>query len=89
MLEKEVNRVFVKTYELGAAISATPAYIKMRDAEEAEQQDPDVLQAARIDFQTLMKQVNQILEFAISGRIDTGDECGGSCDSCAGCAGRV
>ncbi|MDR2506183.1 MAG: YlbF family regulator [Oscillospiraceae bacterium] len=47
------------------------------------------MQAARNEFQALISQVNQILGFIVQGDTEQATaSCGGSCSSCAGCAGR-
>ena len=42
---------------------------------------------ARNAFQSLINQVNQVLQFMITGRItqEGAEECTGSCSTCAGC----
>lgn len=42
------------------------------------------LTQARAEFNGMMVQVNQILQFIVTGRMDDG-ECGGDCSSCGGC----
>jgi len=43
------------------------------------------LTAARAEFNGLIGQINQVLQFIVTGRMDDGSECTGSCDSCKGC----
>lgn len=43
------------------------------------------LTAARGEFNALIGQINQVLEFIVTGRIDDGSECSGSCATCGGC----
>lgn len=44
------------------------------------------LTAARAEFNSLIGQVNQVLQFIVTGRMDdSGSGCSGSCESCAGC----
>ena len=43
------------------------------------------LTAARAEFNGLIGQINQVLQFIVTGRVDDGSECSGSCDSCKGC----
>lgn len=44
------------------------------------------LTAARGEFTSLINQVNQVLQFIVTGQMeDTSSGCSGSCDSCAGC----
>ena len=42
------------------------------------------LTQARGEFNGLINQVNQVLQFIVTGRMDDGD-CGGDCSSCSGC----
>lgn len=44
-----------------------------------------VMTQARQDFADMMKQVNQVLEFTLTGKIAEEGSCGGNCSSCAGC----
>lgn len=44
-----------------------------------------VMTQARQDFADMMKQVNQVLEFTLTGKISEEGSCGGNCSSCAGC----
>lgn len=45
-----------------------------------------IMTQARQDFADMMKQVNQVLEFTLTGKIaDEEGGCGGNCSSCAGC----
>ena len=43
------------------------------------------LTAARSEFNALIGQINQVLQFIVTGRMDDGGECSGSCESCKGC----
>ncbi len=43
------------------------------------------LTAARAEFNALIGQINQVLQFIVTGRMDDGGECSGSCESCKGC----
>ena len=50
------------------------------------------LTAARAEFNQVISQINQVLQFVVTGRMDDpdggcGGDCGGctSCDSCSGC----
>ena len=43
------------------------------------------LTAARAEFNGLIGQINQVLQFIVSGRMEDGSECTGSCESCKGC----
>ena len=61
---------------------------QMQSAQE-ELNDMDLIKEmtqARQDFSDMMKQVNQVLEFTLTGKI-TEEEggCGGNCSSCSGC----
>ncbi len=47
--------------------------------------DIATLTAARAEFNGLIGQINQVLQFIVTGRMDDGSECTGSCDSCKGC----
>ncbi len=47
--------------------------------------DIATLTEARGEFNALIGQVNQVLQFIVTGRMDDGSECTGSCDSCKGC----
>ncbi|MBQ7487595.1 MAG: YlbF family regulator [Clostridia bacterium] len=40
---------------------------------------------ARADFSRLMEQVNNILQFTITGEISALSRCSGNCSGCAGC----
>lgn len=42
------------------------------------------LTAARSEFNALIGQINQVLQFIVTGRMDDGG-CSGSCESCKGC----
>lgn len=42
------------------------------------------LTAARGEFNALIGQINQVLQFIVTGRMQE-EGCSGSCDSCAGC----
>lgn len=42
------------------------------------------LTQARAEFNGLIGQVNQVLQFIVTGRMDDGD-CAGDCSSCSGC----
>ena len=43
------------------------------------------LTQARSEFNGLIGQINQVLQFIVTGRMDDGSECSGSCESCKGC----
>lgn len=42
------------------------------------------LTQARNEFNGLINQVNQVLQFIVTGRMDDGD-CAGDCSACSGC----
>ena len=42
------------------------------------------LTEARSEFTSLINQVNQVLQFIVTGRMDSGD-CTGDCSGCSGC----
>lgn len=43
------------------------------------------LTTARAEFNGLIGQINQVLQFIVTGRMDDGSECSGSCENCKGC----
>ena len=45
----------------------------------------DAMTASRQKFSELMKSVNQILEFIVTGEVAQGGGCSGNCASCGGC----
>lgn len=48
--------------------------------------DIAALTAARAEFNGLIGQINQVLQFIVTGRMtEDGGECSGSCESCHGC----
>ena len=129
-----MDMIFQKTRELGEALLASEAYVKMKAAEEKamkneeaarlmsdmlerrsgiqemmQQTNPDPaalkrmsdemddiqerlqmmddiveLTQARSEFNNLIGQVNQVLQFIVTGRMDDGD-CAGDCSACSGC----
>ena len=42
------------------------------------------LTEARAEFTSLINQVNQVLQFIVTGKMDSGD-CSGDCSGCSGC----
>lgn len=46
--------------------------------------DISALTEARSQFNSLIGQINQVLQFIVTGRMDDGS-CSGSCESCKGC----
>ena len=47
--------------------------------------DIAALTAARNEFNSLIGQVNQVLQFIVTGRMEEPEGCTGSCESCSGC----
>ena len=43
------------------------------------------LNDARNDFNGLIAQINQVLQFIVTGKMDEPSGCTGSCDTCPGC----
>lgn len=61
---------------------------EMDELQEKLQQVDDIvkLNEARDAFNALMEQVNQVLQFIVTGTINNGEEgCTGSCETCRGC----
>ena len=60
---------------------------EMDDAQEKLQLVDDIteLTRAREEFNALIGQINQVLQFIVTGRMDDGDGCTGNCSSCGGC----
>lgn len=60
---------------------------EMDEIQEKLQMVDDVanLTAARAEFNSLIGQINQVLQFIVTGRIAEDGECTGSCESCGGC----
>lgn len=60
---------------------------EMDDIQERLQMIDDIAEmtAARSEFNALIGQINQVLQFIVTGRMDDGSECSGSCESCKGC----
>ena len=46
--------------------------------------DISALTEARSQFNSLIGQINQVLQFIVTGRMDDGD-CAGDCSACSGC----
>ena len=68
-----------------------PAVLKrlsdeMDEIQEKLQMMDDIVELtqSRSEFNGLINQVNQVLQFIVTGRMDDG-ECGGDCSSCSGC----
>ena len=57
--------------EVERAIDANEALNKMRDTREA--------------FNEMMRKVNSIIKFVVTGENDEEESCSGSCSSCSGC----
>ena len=60
---------------------------EMDEIQERLQMIDDIVELtqARGEFNALIGQINQVLQFIVTGRMDDGSECTGSCDSCKGC----
>lgn len=60
---------------------------EMDDVQERLQMVDDIaeLTEARGEFNALIGQINQVLQFIVTGRMDDGGECTGSCETCGGC----
>lgn len=60
---------------------------EMDEAQERMHMIDDVvaLSQARNEFNALIGQINQVLQFIVTGRMDDASGCTGSCDSCPGC----
>ena len=46
------------------------------------------LTQARNDFNSLIAQINQVLQFIVTGRMDEPSGCSGDCSGCSGCGGN-
>ena len=59
---------------------------EMDDIQERLQMMDDIVELtqARGEFNGLINQINQVLQFIVTGRMDDGD-CSGDCSSCGGC----
>jgi len=59
---------------------------EMDEIQEKLQMMDDIVELtqARGEFTGLINQINQVLQFIVTGRMDDG-ECGGDCSSCGGC----
>ena len=59
---------------------------EMDDIQERLQMMDDIVELtqARSEFNSLIGQVNQVLQFIVTGRMDDGD-CAGDCSACSGC----
>ena len=130
-----MDAVFEKTRELGQALLESPAWQKVKNAEEkamkneeaartmgvfiekrgqlqelmqSENPDPGALKRlseemdeaqerlqliddivalndARAEFNSLIGQINQVLQFIVTGEMGDASGCTGSCDTCPGC----
>ena len=60
---------------------------EMDDAQEKLQMVDDIVELtqAREEFNDLIGQINQVLQFIVTGRMDDGEGCTGNCSSCGGC----
>jgi cell fate (sporulation/competence/biofilm development) regulator YlbF (YheA/YmcA/DUF963 family) len=59
---------------------------EMDEIQEKLQMMDDIVELtqSRGEFNALMTQINQVLQFIVTGRMDDG-ACGGDCSSCGGC----
>ena len=59
---------------------------EMDGIQERLQMMDDIVQLtqARGEFNSLINQINQVLQFIVTGRMDDGD-CSGNCSTCGGC----
>ena len=60
---------------------------EMDDAQEKLQMVDDIVELtqAREEFNSLIGQINQVLQFIVTGRMDDDEGCTGNCSSCGGC----
>ena len=60
---------------------------EMDEAQDRLQMMDDIaaLTQARNEFNGLINQINQVLQFIVTGKMDEPEGCTGSCDSCPGC----
>ena len=60
---------------------------EMDDVQEKLQLIDDIAEMndARNEFNALIAQINQVLQFIVTGRMDDGSACSGSCETCSGC----
>ena len=60
---------------------------EMDDIQERLQMIDDIVEltSARAEFNGLIGQINQVLQFIVTGRMAEDGSCSGSCDSCSGC----
>ena len=60
---------------------------EMDDCQEQLQMIDDVvtLKATRDEFNALIGQINQVLQFIVTGRMEDSEGCNGNCSSCGGC----
>ena len=47
--------------------------------------DVNALSEARDEFNSLIGQINQVLQFIVTGRMENVSGCGGNCEGCSGC----
>jgi len=92
MSKQDVDYIYIKTQELGEAIRASEIYRNMRESEARARENPqpciiDEMNDSTREFASLIRQVNQVLQFIITGEMDE-KGCGGACAECAGCAAR-
>ena len=90
-----MTRVLEKRTELHTLMQSDnpdPAAMKrlsdeMDEAQERLQMIDDIvaLSDARNEFNSLIGQINQVLQFIVTGNMEEGSGCTGSCESCPGC----
>ena len=67
-----------------AAIAAEADRLRNMQAELIEMPSVKAMNDAQTEFSNLLGQVNQVLQFIVTGRMDSGD-CAGDCSACSGC----
>ena len=45
----------------------------------------DAMTSSRQRFSEMMNQVNHVMQFIITGEVETGGGCSGNCGACSGC----
>ena len=60
---------------------------EMDEAQEQLRMIDDIveLNQARAEFNGLIEQINQVLQFIVTGNMATSSECSGNCSACSGC----
>jgi len=88
-MDTSIKAVFDSTQALGEAIRASETYQALKAAETAVVMNPNDMafhsayEQAQSSFTQLLQQVNQVLQFVVTGETEPG--CGRSCSGCAGC----